>query len=178
MLTESEFSEWCASLSLSSQQYRMVQSIYYWHNSFRSPEIEKTQVSVRYDPYDMGVAYAYVKNQWVTCISQHYSSLAGHSEREIMMASEELRKLKSSTNKQFVVTASNLADFLNKSELQELILLQRMQDIEAKEIYSATPVNQNLVKQKVNVEVLKLPSSQPEKSEIIPEEIKPYEEFW
>ncbi len=155
-----------------------INNIYYWHNSFRSPEIEKTQVSVRYDPYDMGVAYAYVKNQWVTCISQHYSSLAGHSEKEIMMASEELRKLKSSTNKQFVVTASSLAEFLNKSELQELILLQRMQDIEAKEIYSATPVNQSLVKQKVNAEVLKLPSCQPETSEIIPEEIKPYEEFW
>ena len=53
-----------------------------------------------------------------------------------------------------------------------------MQDIEAKEIYSATPVNQSLVKQKVNAEVLKLPSCQPETSEIIPEEIKPYEEFW
>ena len=155
-----------------------INNIYYWHNSFRSPEIEKTKVSVRYDPYNMGVAYAYVKNQWVTCISQHYSSLAGHSEKEIAIASEELRKLKSSANKQFSVTASSLAEFLNKSEQQELVLLQRMQDIEAKEIYNTTPVNQNVVKPKVDSEVLKLPSYQPLTTENVPEEIKPYEEFW
>lgn len=155
-----------------------IHNIYYWHNSFRSPEIEKTSVCVRYDPYDMGIAYAYVKNQWVTCISQHYSSLTGHSEKEIAIASEELRKLKSSANKQFSVTASSLAEFLNKSEQQEVILLQRMQDIEAKEIYKATPVNQNVVKQKVDSDVLKLPVHQLEIPENVPEEIKPYEEFW
>jgi putative transposase len=155
-----------------------INNIYYWHNSFRSSEIEKTKVSVRYDPYDMGVAYAYVKNQWVTCISQHYSSLAGHSEKEIAIASEELRKLKSSANKQFSVTASSLAEFLNKSEQQEVILIQRMQDIEAKEIYNAIPVNQHIVKPKVDSEVLKISSYQPETLENIPEEIKPYEEFW
>jgi putative transposase len=139
---------------------------------------EKTQVSVRYDPYDMGVAYAYVKNQWVTCISQHYSSLAGHSEKEIIVASEELRKQNKNSTKQFVVTASSLADFLNKSEQQEVVLLQRMQDIEAKEIYSANPVNNNLSKQDHPDEVLRLIINQPEIVEAIPEEIQPYEEFW
>lgn len=155
-----------------------INNIYYWHNSFRNPEVEKTQVSVRYDPYDMGVAYAYVKNQWVTCISQHYSSLAGHSEREIIVASEELRKQNKNPTKQFVVTASCLADFLNKSEQQELVLLQRMQDLEAKEIYSASPVNNNLSKQQPKNDVLRITINQPEIVEAIPEEIQPYEEFW
>lgn len=157
-----------------------INNIYYWHHIFRDPEVEKTQVPVRYDPYDMGIAYAYVKNQWVTCISQHYSSLVGHSEREIMMASEELRKQKSCTTKQFVVTASSLAEFLNKSEQQEVILLQRMQDMEAKEIYSPSPVTHNLVKEKLDNQVLRLAIKQPEILESLPEEIevKPYEEFW
>ncbi|GAB1540691.1 hypothetical protein NUACC21_33600 [Scytonema sp. NUACC21] len=154
-----------------------INNIYYWHNSFRSPEVEKTQVAVRYDPYDMGVAYAYVKNQWVSCISQHYSSLVGHSEREIMMASEEVRKLKSSTNKQFVVTASSLAEFLNQSEQQETVLLQRMQDLEAKEIYNPGFVNQGFI-QKLENQVLELTIKQPEFPEIMTEEIHPYEEFW
>jgi putative transposase len=154
-----------------------INNIYYWHNSFRNSEVEKSQVSVRYDPYDMGVAYAYVKNQWVTCISQHYSSLAGHSEREIMVASEELRKQNRNTAKQFVVTASHLAEFLSKSEQQEVVLLQRMQDLEAKEIYSASLINSNLSNQQKS-EVLKLTINQPEIVEAIPEEIKPYEEFW
>lgn len=155
-----------------------INNIYYWHNSFRHPEIERTQVRVRYDPYDMGVAYAYVENQWVTCISQHYSSLVGRSEREIRMASEELRKLKSCANKQFVVTASSLAEFLNQSEQQELILRQRMQDIEAKEIYATSPINQSLIQENAESEVLKFPIKEPEVAEIIPEEIQPYEEFW
>ncbi|MEH2103307.1 MAG: hypothetical protein V7K76_26910, partial [Nostoc sp.] len=58
-----------------------------------------------------------------------------------MIASIELRQLKSSTTKQFLVTASSLAEFLDKSEQQELILLQRMQDMEAKEIYTASHVS-------------------------------------
>jgi transposase InsO family protein len=155
-----------------------INNIYYWHNSFRHPEIEKTQVPVRYDPYDMGVAYAYIENQWVTCISQHYSSLVGHSEREIRIASEELRQRHSCANQQFVVTASSLADLLNKSEQQEVILLQRMQDIEAKGIYSTSQSNHSLVPPKQESEVLLLPIKEPEVTEVITEEIKPYEEFW
>ncbi|AKG20683.1 Mu transposase C-terminal domain-containing protein [Calothrix sp. 336/3] len=155
-----------------------INNIYYWHNIFRHPEIEKTQVPVRYDPYDMGVAYAYVDNQWVTCISQHYSSLVGHSEREIRIASEEIRQRHSCANRQFVVTASSLAEFLNKSEQQEVILLQRMQDIEAKEIYATTPNNQTPVIQTTMIEMLELPIQEPEEKELIAEDIKPYEEFW
>lgn len=155
-----------------------INNIYYWHNIFRNPEVEKTQVSVRYDPYNMGIAYVYVKNQWLTCISQHYSSLAGHSEREIMMASEELRKQKRYTTKQFIVTASSLAEFLKKSEQQELILLQRIQDMETKEIYNPSPLTHNLVQEELEPQVLELPMKQPNIPENIPEEIKPYEEFW
>lgn len=48
-----------------------INHLYYWHQSFRNSSIEKTQVSVRYDPTDAGVAYAYVRGQWVRCISQY-----------------------------------------------------------------------------------------------------------
>lgn len=103
-----------------------INHIYYWHNSFRNPEIEKTQVPARYDPYDAGTAYAYVKGQWVCCISQHYSSFHGRSEREIMIASEELRKQHKNHSKQFTVTAKALAEFLAGAEAQEVVLLQRL----------------------------------------------------
>ena len=49
---------------------------------------------VRYDPFDMGTAYAYVDGQWVRCISEHYALLQGRSEREVRYASLELRRQK------------------------------------------------------------------------------------
>ena len=158
-----------------------INHIYYWHHSFRLAEVEKTQVSVRYDPYDVGVAYAYVKNQWFTCISQHYSTFVGRSEREIMLVSQELRKQHKNHSKQFVVTASALAKFLNQTELQEEILLQRMKDMEAKDIFKVIDVRSTQEHKPSESSVLLFPENNIESAESIEditEEIKPYEEFW
>lgn len=50
-----------------------INSIYYWSNLFRNPEVENTSVPIRYDPFNIGIAYAFVQDQWVECISQYYS---------------------------------------------------------------------------------------------------------
>jgi putative transposase len=155
-----------------------INNIYYWHHSFRNPEIEKTQVSVRYDPYDVGIAYAYIQKHWVTCISEHYSSLAGHSEKEIIVASEELRKKYKNHAQQFIVTASALAEFLKDTEQQELILLQRLRDIEAKGIISMINANNNVESTALEIDepIMLKPSVLTASS--CQEDIKPYEEFW
>lgn len=36
---------------------------YYWANAFRNPEVANTQAPVRYDPYDVGQAYAFIKGR-------------------------------------------------------------------------------------------------------------------
>lgn len=154
-----------------------INNIYYWHNLFRNREIEKTQVSVRYDPFNIGIAYAYVKGQWLTCISQHYSSLAGHTEREIIVASVELRKQYKNHSKSFSVTASSLAEFLNQAEQQEVILLQRMRDLEAKEILSTIDAGMSKEYPSTQTE-LSIDCEVEASSDISTEEIKPYEEFW
>ena len=69
-----------------------INYVYYWCDAFRNPEVEKTQVPVRYDPYDVATAYAYVGGRWVRCDSEYAPRLRGHSEREIGLATEELRK--------------------------------------------------------------------------------------
>ena len=38
-------------------------------------KLKEQMFGVRYDPFDMGTAYAYVKGQWIRCISQYYKSL-------------------------------------------------------------------------------------------------------
>jgi transposase InsO family protein len=159
-----------------------INHIYYWHNSFRSPEIEKTIVSVRYDPYDAGVAYAYVRGQWVSCISQYYSSFHGRSEREIFLATEELRRQYKQHSQKFTITAKALANFLVEAQTQESLLLQRLKDTEAKEILSTinTPNASNEEKilvrttlsQKLSEEELSM------STESEPEIIEPYEEKW
>lgn len=40
-----------------------VNNLYYWSEHFRNPTWETRQVSVRYDPFDVGTAYAFVDGQ-------------------------------------------------------------------------------------------------------------------
>ena len=53
-----------------------IRSVYYWCDEFRAPEIEGTQVPVRYDPFDVGTAYGFVRNRWVPCRSEYLQRFA------------------------------------------------------------------------------------------------------
>jgi hypothetical protein len=108
-----------------------VNNLYYWSEHFRNPTWETCQVPVRYDPFDVGVAYAFIDGQWVECHSEYYSAFHGHSEREVQLASEELRKRHENHSGQFVITARKLAAFLESVELEEALLIQRLSDLEA-----------------------------------------------
>ncbi|MEX0268946.1 DDE-type integrase/transposase/recombinase [Leptolyngbyaceae cyanobacterium UHCC 1019] len=45
-----------------------IHTIYYWCHEFRHPDIERSVVEVKYDPFDAGIAYALVRGQWMQCI--------------------------------------------------------------------------------------------------------------
>jgi transposase InsO family protein len=108
--------------------------VFYWSDALRDPEIERQQVAVRYDPFDAGIAYAYVGKRWVQCVSEYYSSLRGKSERELMLATTELRRRAQQHAGQFTVTAKKLADFLAAVESEETLRTQRLQDRETKSV--------------------------------------------
>lgn len=147
-----------------------INHLYYWHNSFRNGSIEKTRVSVRYDPKDAGIAYAYVRKQWVRCISQYYSVFKGRSEREIQLATQELRQQYKQHSKKFTITAKALAVFLEGTEITESILMQRLKDGEVKDTDKCEPIDTQ--------DTLILIKDTEAKSPPKPTEIKPYEEFW
>ena len=90
-----------------------VNHIYYWHDAFRNPEVERIQVPVRYDPFDIGVAYAFVQHRWVQCLSQYFAQLHGHSEKALLLASAELRQRQPRPTTR--ITAKHLAEFLAKA---------------------------------------------------------------
>lgn len=108
--------------------------IFYWSSALRDPEVEQRQVPVRYDPYDAGTAYVYVRHRWVQCISEHYRTLHGKSERELMLATAEVRRRAQHHVAQFTVTAKKLAAFLACAEGDRVLRTQRARDREAKEV--------------------------------------------
>ena len=111
-----------------------VHHVYYWCEAFRDPEVQKRQVAVRFDPFDAGIAYAFVHKQWVQCHSEHYAVLKGRSEREVMLATQELRQRYHNHSAVFAVTARHLAEFLQSVEAEEALLTQRLSDLESREI--------------------------------------------
>ncbi|MDJ0595053.1 MAG: Mu transposase C-terminal domain-containing protein [Pleurocapsa sp. MO_226.B13] len=154
-----------------------INHLYYWHHSFRSGSIEKTRVSVRYDPQDAGITYAYVRGQWVRCISQYYSIFQGRSEREIQLATQELRQQYKKHGQRFTITAKALAHFLEETQTTESILLQRLKDGEAKDIFlTISSIGEDESSTTQNTPAVVSDTEEQPKHE--PEEIKPYEEFW
>ncbi|MEM9271564.1 MAG: Mu transposase C-terminal domain-containing protein [Cyanobacteria bacterium P01_F01_bin.143] len=111
-----------------------INYIYYWSNQFRDPEIEKTLVPIRYDPFNVGIAYAYVKGQWVECISQYYADFQGHTEKELKLASSEIRKRNQNHTKNNKISAKKLANFLASAEAQEALFKQRTNDLETQQV--------------------------------------------
>jgi putative transposase len=125
-----------------------INSVYYWHDALRNPEGERTPVPVRYDPFDIGVAYAYVQHRWVRCLSQYFAQLHGYSEKARLLASAELRQR--TLHPPSRITAKHLADFLAQATTHEGLLLQRLHDHEARRVLETiaghpTPVEEGAV---------------------------------
>jgi putative transposase len=111
-----------------------INYVYYSSKYFALPGVEETEVLVRYDPFDIGVAYAFVQGNWVKCLSEHYLQLRGHTERELQVASAELRKSRQNHGRGASVTAKRLADFLASVEAHEVLLTQRQHDLESRDV--------------------------------------------
>ena len=113
----------------------IINHVYYWAEAFRDPTIENHDVAVRYDPFDIGIAYAFVKNRWMECCSEHHLVLKDRSEKEVMLASKEIRRRRQlHSQERFTLTARKLAEFLGSAEAEEECLVQRLRDGEGKSI--------------------------------------------
>ncbi len=136
-----------------------IHGLYYWARgeAFRDARVENTQVPVRYDPYNLGHAFAQVNGRWVECISEHYARFQGRSEREVQLATAELRQRQRRHGQHFVATAAKLADFLSSLEAEEVLLEQRRRDEEGRQVFAlmegtglpglSTPLNHRREKQ-------------------------------
>ena len=112
-----------------------VKGVHYWAEAFRDPSVESRDVAIRYDPFDMGTAYAFVNRLWTECHSEYYAVLHGRSQKEIMFASKEVRRRSQLHSRgRFTLTARKLAEFLTSAESEEKHLMQQLRDSESKGI--------------------------------------------
>jgi hypothetical protein len=96
-----------------------INYIYYMAEKFNQPGVIKSDVHVRYDPFDASIAYAYVGGVWILCYSQYYKIFRGRTEREIRMASIDLRQRRKESEGRRNITARELAEFFASIEEEE-----------------------------------------------------------
>jgi hypothetical protein len=105
-----------------------INNFYYWADAFRHPEVENMRVGVRYDPFNYGRSFAYVRRQWVECYAERYATFRDRSEHEVMIATNELRGRQTRHSRQFNITATKLAHFFESIESEEIVLRQQLAD--------------------------------------------------
>ena len=109
-------------------------NVYYWSNDFRQAGVPHSQVQVRYDPFDAGLAYAFVQGRWVRCTSEYYARLQGRTEFEVKLATAELRARHQRHARQLKLTARHIAEFIESLEQEEAAQAQLLGAAEGKEV--------------------------------------------
>ena len=101
----------------------------YWCEAMQDATVEKTQVKVRFDPFDVSVGYAYLDGQWRKCDCP-YTEFAGCSERELQLLTEELRKRNRLQygREQIEISQEQLALFRRDTVEIEALLRQQRND--------------------------------------------------
>jgi putative transposase len=107
---------------------------YFWHDSMDEFDVANELVFFRYDPFDASLGYAFIRKNWEICRTKDFPVFQGRSEREIALATAELRarnKLANKSKKAKDISDYELAAFLESTQAEEVLLIQRMKDREA-----------------------------------------------
>ncbi len=116
-----------------------VNYLHYWSDAFRQPTVEGAVVPVKYDPFNAGIAYAYVNGAWERCLSERYATFQGRTEREIALATAALRQQKRLDRQQVNINAQTLAVFLASVAGQEAVLGQQLKDRAVQHVHASLP---------------------------------------
>jgi len=110
----------------------------YWSedDSFLSPEVEGKEVPVRYEPFDYGIAYAYVLGHWVRCFSKYYVRFQGYSERAATIATTILSRKRQIHAKGTPFNIDEIVHLLKNADENEELLLQHRRDLAAKDVHN------------------------------------------
>ena len=108
-----------------------VNGLQYWHERMQARDIAGLSVPVRFEPYDMGLAYAYIDGQWLECIADTFAQVHGRSEKEWNLILDEWREQqRQHARKRITLNGPLLAQFLHRLEQEEALSLQHQKDYE------------------------------------------------
>src|SRR5437868_12066608 len=104
----------------------------------RSSRDAGKSVPVRYEPFDMSRAYAFVDGQWLPCTADAFFQVQGRSEREWQLILDEWREQqRQHSRKRVSESGPLLARFLEEIAAEEQLLLQQQRDLEGLPIREA-----------------------------------------
>lgn len=98
---------------------------YYWTPEFRDPKYAKTNVPVRYDPFDASTAFVWLGDHWALCRSELAAEFQGRSEKEIQDATREIRARLKREDSRRALNARMIAGYLRETAATEESLRQR-----------------------------------------------------
>lgn len=108
-----------------------VNGLQYWNERMHASDIAGHSVPVRFEPYDMGVIYAFIDGQWLECIADNYAQVHGRSEKEWDLILEEWREhQRQHSQKRQTLNGPLLAQFLQQVEQEQKVALQHQRDYE------------------------------------------------
>jgi transposase InsO family protein len=110
-----------------------IHYFYFWTDEMKDPLVEGEKIPVRYDPFDASVAYVYIHRRWVKCTSQYRDVLVGRSEKELQIATQELRRSRTSIRTRQSLTAKDIARFFESAREHEKLAKQRRKDAALKQ---------------------------------------------
>jgi putative transposase len=116
----------------------VVNGLRYWNPLMRSSRDAGTSVPVRYEPFDMSLAYAFVDGQWLRCTADAFFQVQGRSEREWQLILDEMRAHQRQHARSRVnINGPLLTQFLEELATEEHLLLQQQRDLEGLPIREA-----------------------------------------
>jgi putative transposase len=109
----------------------VVNGLRYGHPLIRSSRDAGKSVEVRYEPFDMSIAYAFVEGQWLQCTADAFLQVQGRSEREWELILDEWREQQRQHHRKRVsIDGPLLAGFLEEVLTEEALLEQQQRDLE------------------------------------------------
>ncbi|MDD2270959.1 MAG: DDE-type integrase/transposase/recombinase [Desulfuromonadaceae bacterium] len=102
-----------------------INNIYYRHAALNTPGVVGSKVQVKYDPFNLGHAYAYIGNNWTECMSEYYAQFKDLTEKELQVISVQLAAEYAQNHSKTIVSAQKIAAFIAATKGTEKELIQQ-----------------------------------------------------
>lgn len=100
-----------------------INGLLYHTPALAGPDMLGRDLDVRYDPFDMSLAHAFVQGKWTELKSPYAGIFARYTEREIQAASQLIREKQKGTYERRQISADLIARYLLRVEQEEAALI-------------------------------------------------------